>query len=795
MKNPLRCRWPLLLALLVGTDAIGQNTYTVNRKSQWEQWKFPKGAVELRPEGSIMPVKFEQPFNAALSAPQFIHTLKQQGDVQGGVWRVGSNPARAPSIIDGSLETSWRPDPADPLSKWWLEIDLGRVVAVKEIRLHFPDREGARPLREFRVFGSDGKRQSDTEDIFAFEFIGGTTKWNEQTVVSYPVAFGERTKAVFSLGEAEAGEDTSTAFAPLPLAGAPPPTSSRPEAEAGEDTSTAFAPLQYIRIIADAKSPDAALAEVEVISFGENIAPGTFDRGGFIDDQGKGRTGGMVDGDVNTFWEELDASSAGGYRTQYNWDLGAMYWINRVVFVAFQLHTTWYPPRILGHRLLGSDGSLNPSGDLDFDLLFDYPNPQTYTNPEPLTYRFFPYRRLRNLYMLFGGTSSGAIAEAFVFPVGYVAQVELTSGYIEISSRPKVLQALNWEENLPPGTRVRAQTRSGNTLVERSIYHHKNGTEVTKEKYDSLIKALKGPIDQVIEPGDDWSGWSNTYEFSGQAFLSPSPRRYVQFRVRLSSDRPNAAPELRSLSLVYTEAFLSGAAGEIYPKEASAGEGRGFSYHLYPRFSSGDPGFNRILMKTPSQVEPDSLALWVGGTLVQPTAVYIAPDSLIVELPQLVRQDSVVIGFRAIPRVNPYLVEVSVGRTQQPELWQLADPTGRFATTVFLPQAVDAVRIIADPPLHGLVFTPNNDGIGDLAEIRFSVLKVQVPPKVGVYRLDGRLVQELEGRRDPDQSWVFTWSGRDRSELLVPPGVYLYRIAVDTQSGGENLARTINVVY
>jgi hypothetical protein len=761
-------RWPLLLALLSVTGASGQSVYKVDQKAQWEEWKFPKGAVELKGDGSITPVKFEQPFNAAPSAPQFTHKLKQAGEVRGGVWRVGSNPARVLNIIDGDPETFWKPDPADPLDKWWLEIDLGRVVAVKEVRLHFPDKEGARPLRGFRVFGADGKLASTTEDIFAFQFIGGTTKWNEQTLVSYPVAFGETTKAVLRWGEAQAGEDTSTAFAPV----------------------------QYLRIIADAKSPDAALAEVEVISFGENIAPGTLERGGFIDDRGKGRTAGMVDGDMNSFWEELDATATTlEERTQWNWNLGAVYWINRVVFAAFQLHTTWYPPRILAHRLLGSDGRLKSSGDLDFDLLFDFPDPRTWTNPEPLTYLFSPYLKLRNLFILFNGGESGAIAEAFVYPFGYVAQVELTSGYIEISNRPKVLQTLNWEVDMPPGTRVQAQTRSGNTLVERSVYHHKNGTEVSEEKYNGLIKALKGPIDQIIEPGDDWSGWSNVYEFSGQAFLSPSPRRYVQFKVFVGSDQPETAATLKSLSLDYTEAFLSGAAGEIYPKEAKPGMMQKFSYHLHPQFASGDPGFNRILIETPSQVSPDSLLIRVGGALVQPAAVRAFPDSFIAELPQLVRQDSVEVEFQTTPLTNPYLVKASVGRTQQPALWQLADPAGRFATTVFLPQAVDATQFIANLPSQPLVFTPNNDGIGDQAEIRFSVLKIDGLPKVRIYRLDGALIEELEGRRDPDHRWNFNWSGKDRHGALVPPGVYLCRIEIEAQAGGETLARTVSVVY
>ena len=760
-------RWFLLFSLLSVTGASGQSVYKVNQKAQWEEWKFPIGAIELRDDGSIKPVRFEQPFNAAPSAPQFSHKLKQAGVVQGGVWRVGSNPTRARNIIDGDPETFWKPDPADPLDKWWLEIDLGRVVAVKEVRLHFPDKEEARPLRGFRVFGADGKLASETEDIFSFQFIGGTTKWNEQTLMSYPVAFGETTKAVLRWGETQAGEDTSTAFAPV----------------------------QYLRIIVDAKSPDAALAEVEVISFGENIAPGTLARGGFIDDRGKGRTAGMVDGDMNSFWEELDAAASATDRTQWNWDLGAVYWINRVVFAAFQLHTTWYPPRILAHRLLGSDGRLNPSGDLDFDLLFDFPDPRTWSNPEPLTYFFSPYLKLRNMFMLFPAGESGAIAEAFVYPVGYVAQVDLTSGYIEISNRPKVLQTLNWEVDLPPGTQVQAQTRSGNTLVERAVYRHKNGTEVSKEKYDGLIKALKGPIDKVIEPGDDWSGWSNVYGFSGQAFLSPSPRRYVQFKVFVGSDQPETAATLKSLSLAYTDAFLSGAAGEVYPKEAKPGVLQTFSYHLHPQFGSGDPGFNRILIETPSQVAPDSLVVRVGGALVQPATVRVFPDSFIVELPQVVRQDSVEVEFQTTPLTNPYLVKASVGKTQQPALWQLADPAGRFATTVFLPQAVEATRWLANLSSQPLVFTPNNDGIRDQAEIRFSVLKVVAQPTVRIYRLDGKLVQELAGHRDSGQLWTYNWSGSDRSGVLVPPGVYVCQIGLETQAGGETLSRTISVVY
>ena len=127
------------------------------------------------------------------------------------------------------------------------------------IRLHFPDQEGPRPWREFRVFATDGKLQSSTHDIFVYNLIGGTTKRNEEIVVEFALSSGHRfLRRVFRLGRAT----TET------------------------DTATTFEHVQYVRILADAKSPDAALAEVEVLTYSENLAVDLVDRGGSTDDQG-----------------------------------------------------------------------------------------------------------------------------------------------------------------------------------------------------------------------------------------------------------------------------------------------------------------------------------------------------------------------------------------------------------------------------------------------------------------------------------------------------------------------------
>ncbi len=760
--------WLSLLTLVLPASVThAQDVFEVNTKAQWETWIYPLGTLDLRPDGSIKPVRFEQPFNAAPSSPLFTHKLKKADAQRGGVWKVGSNAADADLIIDDDIATYWKPNPDDPLNAWWIEIDLGRMVAVKEVRLHFPDQEGARPLRALRVFGSDGKFQSITDDVFLFNLIGGTTKRNEATLLSYPVAFGEATKRVLSFGQP--AEDA--------------------------DASTTFAPTQYIRIIADVKSDDAALAEVEVIAFGQNIAQGTAARGGIIDDQGKERAPAMIDGNVNTFWEELNWSETGQFIAQWRWDLGAVFWINRVIFVAFQETTTWGRPRILRHRLLGSAGELKPSGDIDFDILFDFPAPGDWNNPEPITYLMHPYRPLRYLEMIFGGSSSGAMAEAVVVPTGYVAEVELRSDFLKIDDRPKVFRTLEWDADLPPGTQILAQTRSGSGLEEGNTYYHRKGHEVTEDEYNALKKRWKGDIVPYIRPTEDWSGWSNTYLFSGQEFLSPSPRRYVQFRVLLKSDSPDAAPTLKGLRLNYTDSFLNGALGQVSPNEAQVGQPENFTYVLQPDFKSGDKGFNRLRLNTPSQAPAESVVIRVAGAEVEPTSLELMPDSLVAKLPQVVRRQAVEIDLQVNVFANPYLFNAFVGHTDELEFWQQVDPADRAATTVFLPEIPASTSLLDKVAIAPRVLTPNGDGIGDYAEIRFAVLKTDAPITVAIYALDGRPVGSLTGGRRTDGFLVYTWNGEDDQGRRVPPGIYVCRIQVDAQAAVQNSAQIINVAY
>ena len=101
------------------------------------------------------------------------------------------------------------------------------------------------------------------------------------------------------------------------------------------------------------------------------------------------------------------------------------------------------------------------------------------------------------------------------------------------------------------------------------------------------------------------------------------------------------------------------------------------------------------------------------------------------------------------------------------------------------------------------MFTPNGDGINDEASFRFAVVKVgdDSPVEVLIYDLQGRLVRRLaEQRALSTGSYGIAWDGRDEQGDIAPPGVYLARLRVDTdtegsQIGNAEIFRTIAVAY
>ena len=130
--------------------------------------------------------------------------------------------------------------------------------------------------------------------------------------------------------------------------------------------------IQFIRIVADEKTPDGAIAEVEVIAAGDNVSLGTLARGGTFDNGLLAREPqNQFDGIMDTFGNIFTVKSKGGWQESGVWwsaDLGALFWIDGIYiywqdrgeaqssFLFDGLHAG------TGYQILASDGRRTTSG-------------------------------------------------------------------------------------------------------------------------------------------------------------------------------------------------------------------------------------------------------------------------------------------------------------------------------------------------------------------------------------------------------------------------------------------------
>jgi hypothetical protein len=775
------------LVLLLYAGAVGAERLTFATVSAWQEWRMPHGLVELGQEGTLSLVRFRKEINALADAHLFSHPTQERGEQhRGGLWATGSGRASAENILDGDPSTWWQPDPADELKQWFVDLDLGRAVLAREIRLQFPDQEGARPFRQFTVYVTTGARIQATRDLFKFESVYRTTQPNSATQVVIPLEY----TATDSVVVVDPGLDLDLGY------------------------ENHYQVIQYISIVAEEKSADAALADVEVLAVGDNLSIGAQQRGAFLNGTVAAAPANLFDADMNT--TNLITSGRGdiGWEAAGTWfyvDLGAVFFVDELfLYVVRPWEGTagWHRGSAgSGHRILYSDGTRGIGSSLPVPEPLDYTELLTHVEPRlenlfRIRYLFNP-RRMRYLFW-HGLTDRGWLeskwAEWMLFSPGYPSQVVLTSPFIDLGDqagdhRPKVIKSLSWDALLPPLTRLQVRSRSGNTLNPEYTFYDKKGQVVTEEKWKSLPNVVKGGVDTALVVGQDWGNWSNVYHLSGEPFQSDSPRRFVQLELILSTDDPQQAPTLHWLSLEYEQALLQQALGSIQPRRARPNEETRFTYTLWPRQDEQDSGFDLLRLALPHRVDPQEVSLRVGGQAVHPRSVSAEGDSLLVALSQRVLDDSVEVDFTTKVVDNATVFGVDLGLSGRPGLWQSVEPASRRANVVLLPELTASHRLIGDLRLSSGVLTPNGDGVHDRVELTFVAFKVEgSAPRVGVYDLAGGKVVELGAVVEGGQ-YVSWWDGRDGGGQRVIPGLYVCRLDLGAEAGEDTALRFLAVAY
>ena len=776
----LKRTYLLTLLALLPIGETGAGTLLINSQDQWRQWSFPQGLLSLAADGSVALRRFRRNIDAVADAAEFFHPNANRKEVQGGIRSAGTHVDQAAHILDGAATTWWQPSQAAPLDDWWVEIDLGRLVQAKKIRLTFPDTEGARPLREFSVFVTEGTPFLTGQDVFRYDRVGGTTQPSRETVIEYDLVTPE-------LGNAT-GEHLATM---------------------SSDTLD-YMSIQYVRVVAHAKSLDAALAAVEVEAIGDNIAPGTIERGGVIRTGRDPRTiANIMDGTAATWWTltsrgDLDWRDKGDW---FEWDLGATFWIDQLTMVEpppgfATLGVNSYRNQS-GFELLTSDGTPIPTqgeerlqSPVDYQLLSFVDN-ETLSSAGTRNRNFdfrFPARKVRYLFYHHESPVNRStvfhLFEIFLYGEGHPAAVVMTSNFIDLEGA-KSLRRMRWEAETAAETRIEIRTRTGNTLDEEIFYYDKNGREVPKGRWDKLPASQKLPEVKVAKAGSDWSAWSPAYKESGEVFRSPTPRKYVQMEVSLQTEDPQVAPTLHEIALDFDDPLIGGGVfASVSPREVALDSLTVFTFRLGGRTRPTDRGFDRLVFDLPNPLEGE-VQLRIGDRRVESLQVEASGDSIVIDLPERVRGDSIEVNLPLRLLADAAAFDAWVSSTTQPDIRQGIQPEDQGALTVFVPEIAREDHIIRALDVTSEIVTPNGDGINDRLQLRLLVVKTTAQPEVAMYDLSGALVASAE---QVDQTH-YVWDGRDENDLLLPPGIYILDAKVETDTRTERRQRVVHVVY
>ena len=779
----------LLASLLLAAGTDSQNLRFAG--SDFASWAHPQGLVAVSPQG-IAVKHFEQRFNAVANARAF--SAQAIGEYGQRFARTPSNQQQADLAGDQNLNTWWQPDPDTPVQLWWIELDLGRAVVADKVRVRFPNREGAKPFNFFSVYVSPGIPVfGGRAKRIVYRRLGRPINNNTESLVEFDLA----TTGLYSA----TGEYLS------------------------ESEIVDFDIVRFVRFEAAGATPEAALAEIEVEGIGFNLSSmvQTEDRtehwGGSTwtsknrDCPGCGKGSGaeaLIDQDVGFRGWNIEASDKGNWRDSGVWsvvDFGNVFRVDRLIWMPI---VSGRGPFLYGFQrdkqgswpsfdFFASDGTPSNSADPVVEGPFHYELLSSVANSGRYLFDFqFEPRALRLLlWRVTRPQQFHRAVQLFVFhSEGYPVQIELESEDIFLGGA-RSMRFVEWDADLPPGTRIEVETQTGNGFQSIKRYFLANGKEVTKQAYESAKSRNRGDIVEEQVRDDTWSAYSQPHRFSGQAFLSPSPRQWLRARVRLISDDPAAFPTLRSLTFVANAPVITaGLTGRVFPGEAALDTLQTFRYTIAPvAFNSRDTGFDRALILLPPGGGQDAafVGASVGGAEVAATGL-LRGDSLLVELPPpLVRRDSVAIAFSTRLSHSPTVFNAFVFNAAASDNLQGVVPAEFGADLVFVPEAVASGSFIRNVEHTGSI-TPNGDGANDLYELQFTIVKTEQTPQVQVFTLAGQPVVELARQGLPGRRVRYVWDGRSASGA-VPPGIYVLRIAIEADARADHAYRLVHVAY
>jgi len=381
-------------------------------------------------------------------------------------------------------------------------------------------------------------------------------------------------------------------------------------------------------------------------------------------------------------------------------------------------------------------------------------------------------------------------------------------------------------------------------VPERELLYNEIGVDLGNDGrlgwsfWSAPFKLEDGNIDESL-PESEW-------QKDGIQLPLPGGTRYIQFRIFFDSTQHSAAL-LDFIEFDYDSPLVSGGVvAEIFPPRVQLGKETSFHYYIRPLFDLGETtSFNRIEIAVPSlDTRIDTLRV-DGQDWIEIVATDDDDDPLLGAnparlAPSVGNADSLGQFAQTVtidPRTNSPKLQIKLPRMgsehfqfdQNIEIifksklfrgskeftsavWNDAigdpnstisqpvdngDATPDVATNALLVVVVDITNAVPLPSITPNPFTPNGDGINDVLTFSFDLFLFleQVQVELNIYDLSGRRIVQIQSGGSTAGNFEVQWDGRDEQGQTVPPGLYIYRLIVDSDDTNSERSGTLSLVY
>ena len=413
------------------------------------------------------------------------------------------------------------------------------------------------------------------------------------------------------------------------------------------------------------------------------------------------------------------------------------------------------------------------------------------------------------------------MAEFQVFGEGFVPRAVYTTAVLDFGE-PMAWGRIRWRGQADPEARIILRTRSGSDSDPERYWIPGVipgvDDELTRQEYDRADIGSR-----YTTPDENWSFWSAPYAWEdglrdttaspeswldGTPIRSPGPARFLQLQMVFESPLRQAV-RLQDLEIQFDRPSAARVVAEIWPLDVARTEAATFTYSVLPTLEDGQ-GFDRLEVFTLTRIDTIRAVRVDGAPIDFTGAAEIADDRFVVSLPPLrdardsfklieVDFDSDVVRYGT--RFDGWIFDSEGGGVRQ-QVTE-GDATAEYPGNALGVRTSD----LGDSPLASVQawpnpFSPNGDGINDVAFLQFRVHELSEPRRltVDIHDLAGRRVrrlEELEVLRGLSGGSIPTpeWDGRDDAGRVVAPGLYLYRIHLDTDASTRVRSGAVAVAY